>query len=51
MDGVPKVRDGYLEPPDRPGIGVELNEEEAARHPYGRTNFLRLFEDGWEVRK
>ncbi|MCX6634125.1 MAG: mandelate racemase/muconate lactonizing enzyme family protein [Acidobacteria bacterium] len=51
LDGVPKVRDGYLEPPDRPGIGVELNEEEAARHPYGRTNFLRLFEDGWEVRK
>ena len=51
LDGVPKVRDGYLEPPDRPGIGVELNEEEAARHPYGRANFLRLFEDGWEVRK
>jgi len=51
LDGVPKVRDGYLEPPDRPGIGVELNEEEAARHPYGRTNFLRLFEDGWEARK
>jgi hypothetical protein len=45
------VQDGYVEPPNRPGIGVELNETEAAKHPYGRTNFLRLFEAGWEMRK
>lgn len=49
--GVPEVRDGYLEPSDLPGLGVELDESEAAKHPYGRNNFLRLFEDGWEVRK
>jgi galactonate dehydratase len=51
FDGVPRMRGGYIEPPDRPGIGVVFNEAEAAKHPYGPTNFLRLFEDGWEKRK
>jgi len=27
-------QDGYIIPPTEPGIGVELNEEVAARHPY-----------------
>jgi len=26
--------DGYIIPPAKPGLGVELNEEVAARHPY-----------------
>jgi len=26
--------DGYIIPPTRPGLGVELNEEVAAKHPY-----------------
>ena len=26
--------DGYIIPPTRPGLGVELNEEVVARHPY-----------------
>ena len=26
--------DGYIIPPTRPGLGVELNEEVAAEHPY-----------------
>lgn len=51
LTGVPRVLDGYLTVPDTPGWGVELNEEEAARHPYGEGNFLRLFEEGWETRK
>ena len=49
--GVPRVKDGYLKPGDEPGIGVELNRDEAAKHPYGQNNFLRLFEDGWETRE
>jgi 2-dehydro-3-deoxyphosphogalactonate aldolase len=27
-------QDGYIIPPTRPGLGVELNEEVALRHPY-----------------
>jgi galactonate dehydratase len=50
MSGVPKVKDGYLEPSDKPGIGVEFNEKEMAKHPYGPNNFLMLFESGWERR-
>jgi len=51
LHGVPRVQDGYLEVSDAPGWGVELNEEEAAKHPYGDKNFLRLFEEGWETRR
>jgi galactonate dehydratase len=51
FEGVPRARAGYLEPSDAPGIGVTLDEKKAAKHPYGQNHFLRLFEDGWEIRK
>jgi len=51
MHGVLRVKDGYLEPSDAPGIGVELDEEEMAKHPYGPDSFLCLFEEGWERRR
>jgi hypothetical protein len=52
LRGVPRVDgDGYLTIPDAPGWGVELDEKEAAKHPYGERNFLRLFEEGWETRR
>ena len=51
MHGVPKVVAGHIEPSDAPGIGVELDEAEMAKHPYGADNFMRLFEDGWELRR
>lgn len=51
FEGVPRVEQGSIEAPGGPGIGVELNEAEALKHPYGASNFLRLFEDGWETRK
>ena len=51
LSGVPRVSAGYIEVPAAPGFGVELNEKEAARHPYGEQNFLRLFEQGWETRR
>ncbi len=31
--GTPEVRDGYLWPNGRPGFGVDLDEEKAARYP------------------
>jgi galactonate dehydratase len=50
MSGVPRVVDGYLDVPDAPGIGVELHEAEMAKYPYGASNYLRLFDEGWERR-
>lgn len=51
LSGVPRVKDGYLEVPHAPGWGVELNEAEVEKRPYGEKNFLRLFQEGWETRK
>ena len=50
LKGFLRVKDGHIEMPDAPGIGVELNEEEAKKHPYGKSNFLRMFRPGWEKR-
>jgi galactonate dehydratase len=47
MGGAVKVRDGFAELPDRPGLGVDLDEKVAAQHPYkpvNRPNFV--FMDG-----
>jgi len=49
--GTPQVADGYLEPSSAPGLGVELDEKEAAKHPYGEDRMIRLFETGWEKRE
>lgn len=51
LKGFVRVRDGYLEIPQAPGLGVELDETEATKHPYSPHNFLRLFEPGWERRE
>jgi galactonate dehydratase len=45
-----EVKDGYIEIPDRPGLGIDLNVEEIARHPYRPENYLPLFKPGWERR-
>ena len=50
IQGFHRVKDGFLEIPEAPGIGVLLNEEEAKKHPYAKTNFLRMFKPGWEKR-
>jgi len=44
------VKDGYIEISDRPGLGLDLNVEEIAKHPYQPENFLPLFKPGWERR-
>ena len=51
LSGYPKQKDGYIEATDTPGIGVTLNEEIAAKYPYGDKNFLWMFEEGWEKRR
>ena len=34
--GAPEYRDGYLWPSEKPGLGVDLDEEAAAKYPYRR---------------
>jgi galactonate dehydratase len=51
MTGIVPLKDGYIEVPDAPGLGVDLLEEEMSKYPYGDRNFLRLFEAGWEKRE
>jgi galactonate dehydratase len=44
------VVDGRIQISDRPGLGVDLNWDELAKHPYQVQNFLPLFAPGWERR-
>jgi 2-dehydro-3-deoxyphosphogalactonate aldolase len=38
-------QDGYIIPPGKPGLGVELDEEVAARHPYtGKALHLEMLD-------
>ena len=31
--GLPEVRNGYMYPNDKPGLGIDINEELAAKYP------------------
>jgi galactonate dehydratase len=42
--------DGYVQVPTRPGLGIDLDWDRLAGHPYERANFLPLFVPGWEKR-
>jgi galactonate dehydratase len=42
----PTIRQGCVEPDDRPGLGVELNLDVIERHPYLPMP-LRTFQDPW----
>lgn len=48
--GAPKVVDGFVEVPDRPGLGIDIDEDAAAAHPFreywGGEN---LFSSDWHV--
>lgn len=45
------IAEGQIELPDRPGLGLDLNEEAMARHPYDESHFLDMFgKGGWEKR-
>ena len=46
-----EIKDGYVLIPDRPGLGLDLNEAEMAKYPYDESHFLDLYgEGGWEKR-
>lgn len=46
----PLLRDGHLAPSEKPGHGVEINEEAISKYPYGHANFMNMFKAGWELR-
>ena len=48
--GCPEVIDGYFSLPDGPGLGMELNEDLIAQHPYREGSF-NLWEDDWHKRE
>ena len=48
--GCPEVIDGYFSLPNGPGIGMELNEDLIAQHPYREGSF-NLWEDDWHKRE
>ena len=43
--------DGHHEVPTAPGLGIDLDWERLAGHPYEPQHLLRLFEPGWERRE
>ena len=42
--------DGFVEVTTQPGLGIDLDWDRLARHPYERAHLLRLFSPGWERR-
>jgi len=47
--GRPMVVDGYISPPDKPGLGIELNMEVIKAHPR-KDVFFNLWADDWHLR-
>ena len=43
LDSPIEVKDGYIGVPTRPGFGVEINEKEAAKHPFKSEAEQRYF--------
>ena len=39
-----EYNDGYITIPDKPGLGIEINEEECLKHPY-QSHTLRHYTD------
>ncbi|MEE2657144.1 MAG: mandelate racemase/muconate lactonizing enzyme family protein [Candidatus Latescibacterota bacterium] len=46
------IVDGHILIPDRPGLGLDLDEKEMAKYPYDESHFLDMYgkEGGWEKR-
>lgn len=41
------IRDGEFILSDEPGLGLDLDDDEIARHPYVQNAFPSLWDDGW----
>jgi galactonate dehydratase len=45
------VKDGYIELPTEPGLGIDLNLDVARSQPRSKANEMNLWEDGWQRRR
>lgn len=45
------VENGYVLPCDKPGFGVEVNEAEAAKHPFQQLPAIGMATDQWRIGK
>ena len=50
VPGTPRPRDGYFYPPEKPGLGIELNEDLIKEHPY-KEGFFNLYAPDWHMRQ
>lgn len=49
VPGCPVPRDGYFHPPEKPGLGIDINEDVLKAHPY-QERFFNLWGDDWHKR-
>lgn len=49
FSGVPEIKDGHIYPPTAPGIGVEMDEKEAAKHPFVSGNPVQWFHNDGSI--
>ena len=45
-----RMKDGYIDLPDRPGLGVEFNSQIAREHPLQGDQIIDLLRENWETR-
>jgi galactonate dehydratase len=45
----PRIVDGHALPYEKPGLGIEVNEAEAVRHPFQQEELLRYWHDDGSV--
>jgi len=50
VPGTPRPKDGYFYPPDKPGLGVSLNEDLIKEHPM-KAGFFNMWEADWHMRQ
>ena len=50
VPGAVEIRSGYVEPTDRPGLGIEFDTTVATQHPLKGDRVIDLISEGWEGR-
>lgn len=51
VGGQPVVKNGTIQPPTSPGLGISFSAETAAKHPLKGDRIINLLADNWEKRR